>query len=378
MQIILSTPSGICFGVRDALRTTHAAAQRGPLTILGQLVANLGTHKFHAPEFDLASDEAAEGAAAAAVPVVMVEYAEVSPAPLEPAKPPAPDPTTKVGRLVANVTDALMALPTYWQTQTTIEGIEAGDLFGLNGALGGTIEINVVATLNRIRKVWDPNDEWPGYGFVRNSQSFPDVRLVGYEAGELVNAFGIELKGWYLLAKEGEPSFRYKVCPEACEEHDLLVIVPWHLSNVLAGQPTIHEPFIGNARWLAEMRNHWWLYQRQSTGTRRLKRPQPLPAPYSPPRSKTSDEGVNDSGRNFGRVSRVNVMNDYLKAMLLTQVSGVDANAWRNFFITNTKAGRAAVSAATLEIELASKKVKRETAEEARDLLSRILDLLRP
>ncbi|MCB0986018.1 MAG: hypothetical protein KDB06_15315 [Ilumatobacter sp.] len=337
-----------------------------------------GINETVAPEFDLASDEAAEGAAAAAVPVVMVEYAEVSPAPLEPAKPPAPDPTTKVGRLVANVTDALMALPTYWQTQTTIEGIEAGDLFGLNGALGGTIEINVVATLNRIRKVWDPNDEWPGYGFVRNSQSFPDVRLVGYEAGELVNAFGIELKGWYLLAKEGEPSFRYKVCPEACEEHDLLVIVPWHLSNVLAGQPTIHEPFIGNARWLAEMRNHWWLYQRQSTGTRRLKRPQPLPAPYSPPRSKTSDEGVNDSGRNFGRVSRVNVMNDYLKAMLLTQVSGVDANAWRNFFITNTKAGRAAVSAATLEIELASKKVKRETAEEARDLLSRILDLLRP
>lgn len=30
----------MCFGVRDALRTTHAAAQRAPLTVLGQLVHN--------------------------------------------------------------------------------------------------------------------------------------------------------------------------------------------------------------------------------------------------------------------------------------------------------------------------------------------------
>lgn len=40
MNIILAQHHGMCFGVRDALRTTHAAAQRGPLTILGQLVHN--------------------------------------------------------------------------------------------------------------------------------------------------------------------------------------------------------------------------------------------------------------------------------------------------------------------------------------------------
>jgi len=40
MNIILAQHHGMCFGVRDALRATHAAAQRAPLTILGQLVHN--------------------------------------------------------------------------------------------------------------------------------------------------------------------------------------------------------------------------------------------------------------------------------------------------------------------------------------------------
>jgi 4-hydroxy-3-methylbut-2-enyl diphosphate reductase len=40
MNLILAQHHGMCFGVRDALRTTHSAAQRAPLTILGQLVHN--------------------------------------------------------------------------------------------------------------------------------------------------------------------------------------------------------------------------------------------------------------------------------------------------------------------------------------------------
>lgn len=40
MNIILAQHHGMCFGVRDALRATHSAAQSAPLTILGQLVHN--------------------------------------------------------------------------------------------------------------------------------------------------------------------------------------------------------------------------------------------------------------------------------------------------------------------------------------------------
>jgi 4-hydroxy-3-methylbut-2-enyl diphosphate reductase len=40
MKIHLARHFGMCFGVRDALRKTHAAAAAGPVTVLGQLVHN--------------------------------------------------------------------------------------------------------------------------------------------------------------------------------------------------------------------------------------------------------------------------------------------------------------------------------------------------
>ena len=40
MNILLARHYGMCFGVRDALRSTHTAAQAGPITVLGQLVHN--------------------------------------------------------------------------------------------------------------------------------------------------------------------------------------------------------------------------------------------------------------------------------------------------------------------------------------------------
>lgn len=40
MNIHLANHHGMCFGVRDALRATHSAAMREPVTMLGQLVHN--------------------------------------------------------------------------------------------------------------------------------------------------------------------------------------------------------------------------------------------------------------------------------------------------------------------------------------------------
>lgn len=40
MNIHLATHQGMCFGVRDALRTAHTAAKAAPVTVLGQLVHN--------------------------------------------------------------------------------------------------------------------------------------------------------------------------------------------------------------------------------------------------------------------------------------------------------------------------------------------------
>ncbi|MGH7869436.1 MAG: hypothetical protein ACREP9_17815 [Candidatus Dormibacteraceae bacterium] len=129
-------------------------------------------------------------------------------------------------RLVANVREAIQTLPFYFGSKTVIEGLDAGDLFSLNSVLGGTIEVQTVSTLNRIRNVWDPNDEWAEYGFERFSQTFPDVRLVNRREVIVTSVMGIELKGWYLLAKEKAPSYRYTATRAACSEFDLLVVVP--------------------------------------------------------------------------------------------------------------------------------------------------------
>ncbi|MFQ5827536.1 MAG: hypothetical protein ACE5JD_00075 [Candidatus Methylomirabilia bacterium] len=51
------------------------------------------------------------------------------------------------------------------------------DIFTLNAALGATIEEQVVATLNALRPVWDPDKKLQTFGFVRQTQTFPDVLL---------------------------------------------------------------------------------------------------------------------------------------------------------------------------------------------------------
>ena len=94
-----------------------------------------------------------------------------------------------------------MALPGYFNSTTNIEGIDASDLFALNTMLGTTIEVQVVNNLNRIRDVWDPDDEWPLHRFDRQAQTFPDVLLQRQlDSGDFDVALGIELKGWYVLS----------------------------------------------------------------------------------------------------------------------------------------------------------------------------------
>ena len=75
--------------------------------------------------------------------------------------------------------------------------------------------------------------------------------LAHCQDGAVDVALGIELKGWYLLSKEREPSFRYTVTPSACAPQDLLVVVPWHLKNVLSGEPVVYEPYIEQAHYVA-------------------------------------------------------------------------------------------------------------------------------
>ena len=115
--------------------------------------------------------------------------------------------------LYHRVREAVSALHLYFRTETYISGILATDLHTLNTVLGATIEDQAVSALNAMRPMWDPDDKYKLHSFVRQPQTFPDVLFQG---ADRVPILGIELKGWYLLAKEGEPSYRYKATPAAC------------------------------------------------------------------------------------------------------------------------------------------------------------------
>jgi hypothetical protein len=219
-----------------------------------------------------------------------------------------------------------------------ISSILAPDIHTLNSALGATIEAQATTTLNKLRGAWDPKDTYAGYRFVRQPQTFPDVtlRALSPDADETI-LMGIELKGWFVLAKEREPSFRYEITPKACTPADLLVIYPWALSNVIAGAPRLFQPYVTAARYAAEYRNYHWQYLMRGSGARDINIA--TAASYYPVKSdKVSDHAANDSGHNFGRFARTGLMDTYMKNLLETEeLAGIPLDAWQRFLAIFTQ-----------------------------------------
>ncbi len=147
------------------------------------------------------------------------------------------------GGLYQRVITAVYALSDLFRTALNVTGVRATDLYTLNSALGASIEQSVVDNLNALRTIWDPDQTLRPYAFVRQPQVFPDVRLQTATPNvEPKVLMGIELKGWFALAKEGEPSFRYAVTPAACAPADILVVFPWILDEIISGKPKLLRP----------------------------------------------------------------------------------------------------------------------------------------
>ena len=156
-------------------------------------------------------------------------------------------------------------MPSRFESELAISGVLTADFFAFNSSLGATIEDQVTASLNELRSVLDPDNQYSLYGFERQPQTFPDVVLrTSAPDIEPPILMGIELKGWYVLAKEREPSFRYKVTPAACS--------PW-------------------------------------TGNRNITPPEAI-THYPIKRDMISDHPERDMGGNFGRFARTNAMNN--------------------------------------------------------------------
>ena len=257
-----------------------------------------------------------------------------------------PEPSWEHHALYRNVREAIATLPVYFRTETHIAGVMATDLHTLNTVLGATIEEQVVRTLNLIRTTWDPEGHYALYSFVRQPQTFPDVRLRRVSGDETL--MGLELKGWYLLAKEAEPSLRFQVTPGACAKQDLIAVVPWVLGNVISGSPMLFEPFIESARFAAEYRNYHWQHVRRTTQDSSIELPS-NPRPYPSKADQISDKPVYDSGGNFGRLARTGMMDEYMLKLNDVPLCGIKTVFWREFLKAFQESATDADARAALE-----------------------------
>lgn len=264
--------------------------------------------------------------------------------------------------LFGSVKKAIYSLPSRFESTLNIDGVLATDLFAFNSSLGATIEQQVVDSLNRLRSVWDPDQRYALYEFERQPQTFPDVVLKASAPGvEPTVLMGIELKGWYVLAKEKEPSFRYKVTPAVCAPADLLVVVPWALSNVISGSPIVFEPFVMGARHAAEYRNWYWQHKRKGTSSRGIE-PSKVDQFYPTKSEMISDRPASDSGGNFGRLARAGVMEEYIAELFEVKLAGIQLASWQQFLSVFTE------GATEKDIDMALQKIAKIVATAVNDL----------
>jgi hypothetical protein len=241
-------------------------------------------------------------------------------------------------KLWERVNALFYALPNHFKTELVVKGINVTEVFSVGGAFATVVETQVVAILNSLRNLWDPDNEYPSYAFIRQSQTFPDVLLKNLqdelEEGQDKILFGIELKSWYVLSKEGEPSFRFQVTPEACAPADLLVIVPWILSDVISGTPKLLTPYREGAKYAAEYRNYYWQKSREERGEPSgiTHPPEAQCHPYPASKEEASDEAEGDKGGNFGRIARAEILDEYVGNIKAQDYLGVKIIHWIAFF----------------------------------------------
>lgn len=185
--------------------------------------------------------------------------------------------------------------------------------------------------------------------------------------------------GWYALAKEGEPSFRYKVTPAVCADADLIVIVPWTLSEVISGTPIVHDPYIAHARFAAEYRNWWWTHGKSwkpvagnEAGPDRAVELSTVAQHYPAKTDSISDRPRSDAGNNFGRFARAGLMSDYIADLFATRLCGIPIGSWQQFFKLFTES----FDFRDIETKIASIDAGEPTTGDLRGTLERVASVL--
>lgn len=244
------------------------------------------------------------------------------------------------GDLYDQIPELLNRVPADFTSDVHIEGLDATDVFGLNEILASSVENQVVNSLDSLKPDLDLDEEYRDYEFVRQSQTFPDVLLEDSSETDDEPLMGIELKCWYLLAKEGDPSFRFKTTPAACAPQDLLVIYPWTLDNIVTGSPEIFRPFVMPAKFASMYVDYYWQELkdwRSENPNKTIIRPEEVSNYPNPKTDFIQDKPAEDSGGNYGRfrsrlIASLPPLQEYVNQMKSRELLGIPSDRWAEFF----------------------------------------------
>jgi hypothetical protein len=92
--------------------------------------------------------------------------------------------------------------------------------------------------------------------FIRNAVQFPDLYLIHREEKRIL--LSVEIKSWFVFSGD-DITARFEAAPNVIKEGSLLVLFPWHMTDLVFGTPILLEPYIGDAKALAERRDNIWM-----------------------------------------------------------------------------------------------------------------------
>ena len=243
-----------------------------------------------------------------------------------------PDSTWAHSAVWERIRETLYSLPSSFKMEGHFPTIPASDLHSANTLLGAAIEEHIPVSLNQMRATWDPSGEYGECIFKRQPQTFPDVLFRKELEGGSEPVFGIEIKSWYILAKEMEPSFRFYVNQKFCHPADLCVVYPWAFSAGVSGTPKLFRPLVIGARKAARIRNEWWVYRAKTEGEKTIAGPEGEGRFHASKADRINDSSPHDSGNNFGRLARTGIWDAEIRRVLREEhIAGIPLLGWHAF-----------------------------------------------
>jgi len=230
------------------------------------------------------------------------------------------------------IKEALYSLPSSFKMEGHFPAIPASDLHSANTLLGAAIEEHIPTALNQMRATWDPSGDYGKCIFKRQPQTFPDVLFRKELIGGSETLFGIEIKSWYILAKEKEPSFRFYVNQKFCHPADLCVVYPWAFSAGVSGTPKLFRPLVVGARKAARIRNECWISRAKTEEEKAIKEPEGDGRFHTTKSDRINDSSDYDDGGNFGRLARTNIWAAEIKQIMREEhIAGIPLLGWHAF-----------------------------------------------